>query len=564
MRDLSRFNLLKILVVAAAGCLLISAADWPTLSGSPERNGWARSERILNSHNIGSLQVLYKFHAANQSRGLDSLSAPIVDGNLITYLGFKEMLVFGGSSGKVFSVDADLNQLLWVAHLGNQTPPPQTQSSTLVCPGGMTAPVVMPGSSSAALHFASGIRRAIIPTRPPTRGPKDRPMVIVPPFVPGVTPLTPAALGDLAIFYAVSSDGDLHLLNAYTGEELVAPLKFVPPNSRITSLNIWHTTVFATTGSDCNNNPNALYALDFLRPDRYVWSFTTNGSGFSGIGGTAIGRDGTVYVQVASGANPYIGTLHDTVLALTSPDLRVKDFFTPAGKAPKHKSSTISQGITPTVFSWKGKEFLAAADSEGRLYLLDAAALGGPDHHTPLVANDSAAVQKKKKEWYGFRGAFATWLDVDSQTRWLYAPFWGGEDPGTSRILAFKIPGTATQPALEPAWNSPPIRTPSAPVIAAGMLFTVSSGEPPSMYKKRGKLFNLEEWNKAVAPAVLYAFDDTTGKQLYSSGTSITSYAHNPALAVANGRIYLPTHDNDMYCFGIPATQPQLAGREHP
>jgi outer membrane protein assembly factor BamB len=485
-----------------------------------------------------------------------------VDGNLITYLGFKEMLVFGGSSGKIFSVDADLNKLLWEAHLAYQSSTPQSAVSTLACPGGMTAPVVMPGSSSASMHFASGVRRAIIPARPPALGPRDRPMTVVPPFDPRVTPLSATTVSHLAIFYAISSDGELHLLNSYTGEDLIAPLKFVPPNSKITSLNLWETTLYATTADDCNGQANALYSLDFLRPDKYVWSFTTNGSGFSGIGGTAIGRDGTVYVQVASGSNSATGPLQDTVLALTSKDLRVKDYFTPSGK-PDRRKNVDSAGITPTVLSWKGKEFVAAADSNGRLYLLDSTMLGGADHHTPVSQTDPLVDRKNKKEWYGFHGTFTTWLDVDTETRWLYAPYWGAltrsdGDAETGRLLAFKIAESSTQPTLDQVWVSPGIRTPGPAVVANGLLFTLSSGEAPSIFKKRGKLLNPEDWERMTSPAVLYAFDAITGKQLYSSGGSIKSYSRNSGLALANGRIYFGTHDNDVYCFGIPGTQPQL------
>ncbi len=56
-------------------------------------------------------KLLYKDRAGNPSRALSSLTPPIVNGNLITYRGFKEMLIFGGRADKVFSVDADLNKL---------------------------------------------------------------------------------------------------------------------------------------------------------------------------------------------------------------------------------------------------------------------------------------------------------------------------------------------------------------------------------------------------------------------------------------------------------------------
>src|ERR1700746_3176814 len=117
-----RLSILAALAVFS--CVIIRAADWPALAGGPQRNGWARSERTINPANVSQLQLLYKFQAANQSRPRSSLTAPIVDGNLITYLGFKEMLVFGSSSGKVFSRDADLNKPLWEAQLGYKSEVP--------------------------------------------------------------------------------------------------------------------------------------------------------------------------------------------------------------------------------------------------------------------------------------------------------------------------------------------------------------------------------------------------------------------------------------------------------
>src|SRR4051812_47483319 len=100
-------------VAATVSGVLASAADWPMRGGGPQRNGWARSERLLDKANVSTLTLLYKVRADNQSRGLNSLSAPIVNGNLITYRGFKEMLIFGARPDKVFAVDADLNQPLW-------------------------------------------------------------------------------------------------------------------------------------------------------------------------------------------------------------------------------------------------------------------------------------------------------------------------------------------------------------------------------------------------------------------------------------------------------------------
>jgi hypothetical protein len=55
---------------------------------------------------------------------------------------------------------------------------------------------------------------------------------------------------------------------------------------------------------------------------------------------------------------------------------------------------------------------------------------------------------------------------------------------------------------------------------------------------------------KASVPAVLYALDPVTGKEMWSSGKSITSFARG-GLSAAAGQVYLVTFDNLLYAFGI-------------
>jgi outer membrane protein assembly factor BamB len=52
-------------------------------------------------------------------------------------------------------------------------------------------------------------------------------------------------------------------------------------------------------------------------------------------------------------------------------------------------------------------------------------------------------------------------------------------------------------------------------------------------------------------PAVLYVFDAATGRTMWSSGTTITSFARG-GLAAGGGQVYLVTYDNHLYAFGIP------------
>ena len=56
---------------------------------------------------------------------------------------------------------------------------------------------------------------------------------------------------------------------------------------------------------------------------------------------------------------------------------------------------------------------------------------------------------------------------------------------------------------------------------------------------------------KASLPAVLYALDPATGKELWSSGKTITSFARG-GLSASAGQVYFVTFDNTLYAFGIP------------
>jgi outer membrane protein assembly factor BamB len=563
-RSLRNLRFLALTIIVG-GSLVVCGADWPMQGGNPQHNGWAKGESLISKANVAGLKVLYKYRADNASVGLNSLTAPIVDGNLITYRGFKEMLIFGASSDKVFSVDADLNKLIWESRLADQLADqrdkPQSVTSKLGCPGGLMAPVSMAGSSSSFINFAAVARR--IPAVPGAR--PTRPSPYLPPLWQSVYPMRPDTLTRLAALYTVSRDGKLHVLNSSTGEDLIPAIRFVPPNSKVTSLSFRDNVVYATTGDNCNGFQNALFAIDLLSPEKTVTSFVPQGGGFSGAGGTAIGKDGTVYVQVLYAPGDTVGHYHETTIALTPKELKVKDYFTPGGKPIDRKSSE-APGITPIVSSWMGKEVVLTGSRNGRLYLLDSTSLGGADHHTPLFASSVLAQANKNYDGDGFRGTFSSWLDVDSDTRWFYAPVSGRPDSsaGTAAggIIALKLTSQNNQPELQQVWVSREIFSPAPVVIANGMLFVLSTGESPRLANKDGKPYTLAEFEQLARPAVLYALDAVTGKELYSSGNAVSSASYSDGLAVANGRVYFTTSDNSVYCFGLPQGQLQLTEQE--
>jgi outer membrane protein assembly factor BamB len=292
-----------------------------------------------------------------------------------------------------------------------------------------------------------------------------------------------------------------------------------------------------------------------------ITSLLTNGSGFSGSGGTAIGEDGTVYGQIAEGHGDVAGTYSDTVIALDPKELTMKDYFTPGGSRPPLKKGIEAPGVTPVVFPWNGKAVVVTGGRDGRLYVLASASLGGADHHTPLSQTEPVVAPDTQYAGNGIWGAFATWEDdAHNNERWLYASIRGPASvsfPTTNgssalgAIVAFKVEDRGGKPELSPQWISREMLSPTPPAIANGMVFALSTGLSPRIAKADGSPYTLADFGRMAKPAALYVLDGATGRELFTSGNAATTYAHS-GVAVANGRVYFSTHDNTLYVYGIP------------
>ncbi|MBO0911126.1 MAG: helix-hairpin-helix domain-containing protein [Acidobacteria bacterium] len=515
---------------------LTESNNWPTVSGTPQRDDWSRQEEMLTPETVRNLKLVYRDKLENQSRGLRSLTAPIVLGTLIGYQGFKQMLILGGSSGEVYSLDADLNRQIWKQSFeggrGNSQSDP-----TPGCQPTLSA-VVMPGSTSGQGFTLSLIRRP----------------GAFPPH-PRVGSLFADAFGRTGPVVVLRGDGALHVLYQSNGAEAMEPIKFLEAGSLVSGVNLDGSTVYAATVDNCGG-PNAIYALDLESTDRKVVSFPTNGSEASGAGGTALGSDGTVYAQIADGHGDVAGKYNDTVLALTAKELKVKDYFTPSEALPAVEKGLGPQGVTPMVFAWNKKELILAGGRDGRLYLLEASSLGGVDHHTPLDRSEPI-VKGSARE------AFATWTDPNTNTTWVYASLWGRATASAKfsmkngpakdgAIAAFRVEDRNGKPVLVAAWTSENMVSPSAPATANGVVFAVSTGLPAHL--SQAGAASVQRVERAAKPAALYAFDALTGKKIFRSAGA-SSFSDNGELAIANGRVYFTTHDNTVYAYGFPMEQ---------
>lgn len=302
--------------------------------------------------------------------------------------------------------------------------------------------------------------------------------------------------------YVVASDGVLHGVGQAQGKELTKPIPFLPANANATELVLVGQTMYTSTINNCGGVANGVWSLDIKSGAVNSWK-----SGASPVGEIALSSTGTLYVAIGdgtAGANGY----SDAIVALDPMTLAVKDWFTTPGA---------SFSSAPVIFAQGDRELVAAATKDGRVFLLNSASLGGADHKTTLAIS---AATSTSKTWSP--SALATWQDA-AQTRWLLLPAVGGN----GGITAFKVVGTS----LQPGWTSTAIASPSAPVVVNGVVFALASGS-------------------ATSPAVLYALDGATGKEIWNSGKAIKSFVKSAGLWAISGQVYVATNDATIYAFG--------------
>jgi outer membrane protein assembly factor BamB len=219
-----------------------------------------------------------------------------------------------------------------------------------------------------------------------------------------------------------------------------------------------------------------------------ITSWTSN-SGIAGSAGAAFGPDGTLFVATSDG----------DLVSLEPKTLKVKDAYKAGGFT-----------ATPVVFEYKEKTLIAAAGKDGYIYLLDGTTRL---YKTPTPLADFAP------------GALAGWQDAGG-TRWILAA-------AKDSVVAWKMVDHNGALGLEPGWTSRVV-SPLPPMVINGVIFAVSSGAQRS------------------TPAVVYALDAATGKELWNSGKTITSFAHGGGLSAGGSQVYLGTYDGTLYAFGFP------------
>lgn len=534
--------------IAAGGVILAvgvahaqrGSGDWVTSANDAQRSSWVRSDGKISlaAMRKPGFSLLWKVKADNQSRQMEALTPPALMDFYIGYRGFRTLSFTGASSDKVIALDTDISRKEWEKALAN-TP---ASDGPAGCPGGMTSAVTRPTQTaypplprSAGAGRGSWARSGVgephqgsVILQAKEREAARRAAAAPPPPPKPVAGAKPAAPSPFAphveYVMAVSGDGKLHSMYVSNGFEAQPAVDFIPAGARAHGLVVYDGTAYIATTGNCGGADNGVWALDLESKQVKHWK---SQKGVSGNAGPAVGPDGTLYA--ASG---------NELVALSPKTLEPVAIF----KSESPLSST------PVVFEFKGKNLIAVPSEDGKLSVLDTASL---TNAKPLA--QSAAFASP-----GYTtGSLASWQDP-SGTRWILAAALGDAatragfpvSNGSVRsgaIVAWKVVEKDGGIALEPGWISRDMQSPLPPIIINGVIFAVAGGE----FQPGDNKLTVAERVKRSSPAILYALDSGNGKELWSSGNSIESFVHSGGLAAGGSRIYVSTHDNIQYAFGM-------------
>jgi hypothetical protein len=340
------------------------------------------------------------------------------------------------------------------------------------------------------------------------------------------------------VAYAITGDGQLHVIGLQSGKDLQKPAPFLPANARWSNPVAVGTMMYAAMSGNCAGARTGVYGIDLDAPDKPVVFYGTNGGAV--VGSVAFSSDGnTLLAAIGPGKVTGEGR-SNAIVALDPRTLKLKDWFT----------QPAAEFVTgPTVFRHGSKDVVAAATKDGRVILLDGMSLGGANHATPLAASRSVAAGGAIAA-----EAVSTWARTITTTsggrggddRWILVPISGKpsgarETNGAIRngaVVALRVAEAKGVFSLEPEWSSNDLTTPATPIIVNGVVFALSTGRPASA-------------SGAAAPAVLYAYDGQSGKALWNSGKAMATFASPGSYWSGLSQIYVGTDNGTVHAFGF-------------
>jgi len=491
--------------------------EWQATNADVQRTSWLRVDPHISVQTVSkpAFMLQWREKLDNAARESASLSQGVTLNG--TYGFSSAMSIVGGASNNVFAIDNDTGFPQWRHHIDEALPAP-----TARCPGGVVgapgraadlvpARLQLPSAASQSRGYTSavGLPGEGVPMELARRGGGFR----------GAPPGAPVGAAGAARgggggggavgggryagpIYVVTSAGTVHSLGQVSGIEVQRPAPFLPPNSRYSDLTVVGDVLYTSTSEGCGGAANGVWAITLGAEGKKVSSWPTGGG--SPVGDLAFTTGGKIIVAIGAGTSG--ARYANAIVALDAKTLQPTDWFT---------GSRSLFATTPVVFSQNGMEIVAAATADGRVFLLDAAALGGADHSTPLFASASGGSAAPE--------GLAT-FELDG-TRWLLAPTGGA-------VTAYKVVADGNKLALQQGWTSRALAAPTAPIVVSDVVFAAASG-------------------REHGAAVLYAFDARSGRELWDSGSTLSSYIPRGNVWASNSQVYVGTYDGTVQAFGL-------------
>jgi hypothetical protein len=481
--------------------------DWNAANFDVQRTNWMRADKYISNASMAKPGFTYLWK--QKIEGAKGLSAPIMMGTFIGWKGFKDLVLFQGSDGNLYTYDSDLG----VPYFDKKFDVKTTASavctmSTIGAPGrnsSLTPANPLGRNMAAGYHSRVGLPGEGVPVEVRTQAPAPVPppaalTTAVAATAARATPPPAAANGrGPTPMYTITADGVLHISSHDTGNEYEKPTPFVPAGSSLSDISAVEKVVYVATYPGCGSSPNTLFAMDRndpMNPTVTKWKPETG----TIMGTPAFSTTGKLYV-----------TTGKSIVILEPKTLAAKTFAT-------NDAGFVS---TPVLFTPKGgKEMIAAGTADSKLVVMDA--------ETGAVVATAAAGSVPT--------ALATWEDMNGD-RYILA---SDKTKQRGSVMAFKMSGGA----LSSAWTSVELEAPGTPIIVNGVVFALATGETRGttnpMARAKGK------------PAVLYAFDGHTGKDLWNSGTTVTSPVTTSGLTTGSSQVFFATADDTLYAFGFP------------
>jgi outer membrane protein assembly factor BamB len=521
--------------------------EWLTWGYDQERTGWNRAETTLSPKTVGKLKQLWSIQLSVpvDKYVLSTMTAPVIVSGVATAGGTADIAFILGANDTLFAVDAGSGKLMWSKSFTNPQAP---------------------------------------------KKPKDW-------LCPGTVNDTPTIDKARGIVFFITGDGKLRGLNLADGAERLTPVAMTAPFARAWSLNLIDNVLYSTSGRACGEitdkssiehaaamsglrragsgpllDASALNAADVgdLSHPLVTHFFTSGARPAAPWGrGGAVRAPGGVVLESSDGRyDPASGDFSESILKIAPKAARLMDSYTPTNWMD-NLMHDMSGSASPVVFNFAGKTLVAVSQKEAVLRILDAGNLGGAGHMTPLWQSPKLGNDEKTgtDPGRGVWGAIASY-ETDGK-RYLYLPMQGhpskdapvfpitnGAIPNGS-IMAFQVMNDAGKISAVPLWTSSDMIMPDPPVVANGVVYALSTGgqamqngvhpgDPRLPYDVSAVLRSTP-----VSNMVLYAYDAQSGKQLWSSGKTLTDWVHFSEPVVALGKIFVATHDGHVVAFGL-------------